>query len=77
MQKRATLHRSKLDEFKRWLLADGWTLGKLGNYQVVNAKKGKERFCAYDRNRGDHFTVQGNMLPVVGRFIRSGVEDRK
>jgi len=71
MGKRGTLHRSRLARFEEWLIADGWEFGKLGEFQVINARKGKRRFCAYDRNQGDHFTVQESMLGVVAAFLRS------
>lgn len=72
MEKRGTLHRSKLEAFLAWMKADGWEFGACGEYQVVNARKGARRFVAYDRNRGDHYTVQPDMMGVVAAFLRAG-----
>lgn len=68
--KRATLHRSHLEEFKAWLERDGWTLSPtLRDWEVVRALKGKRLFLAFDRSKGDHFTVQDSMLGVVAAFL--------
>ncbi len=40
MANRNTLHRSKLDGFKRWLEQDGWDLQPAkGDYEVLRARK--------------------------------------
>lgn len=66
---RATLHKSRLEEFKKWLTADGWILRPAQEYKVINAKKGDEHFFAYERIHGDHLTVQQSIMHVVAKFL--------
>lgn len=68
---RAMLHRNDLSAINRWLKLDGWKVSDpKGYWEVIRAKKGKRWFIAYDRDRGDHFTVQGDMMRVVSDFLR-------
>lgn len=70
-ERRATLHRNDLLTIETWLKLDGWEVQEpKGSYEVVRAKKEKRWFIAYDRHRGDHFTVQDNMMGVVAAFLR-------
>jgi len=69
---RSLLHRTKIDEFKVYLSDKGIEFrdGR-GDYQVIQVLIGKDWMCVYDRNKGDHFTVDTRMEGLVRRFINA------
>jgi len=69
---RRLLHRTKIDEFKFYLSDNGIEFrdGR-GDYQVMQVLIGKDWMCVYDRNKGDHFTVDVRMESLVKRFINT------
>ena len=77
MANRKLLHRSKIEDFKSWLQADGWQIEKTkGIYEIVRASKGDRKpLIVYTRdNKGsEHITVQSRDEAVVRAYIR----DRK
>lgn len=77
MANRNLLHRSKIEDFKRWLQADGWQLEDTkGIYELVRATKGDRKpLIVYTRdNKGsEHISVQSRDEAVVRAYIR----DRK
>lgn len=74
MANRALLHRSKIEDFKSWLQADGWQIEQpKGIYEVVRATKGTRKpLIVYTRdNKGnEHITVQSRDEGVVRAYIR-------
>ena len=74
MANRALLHRSKIEDFKSWLQADGWQIEQpKGIYEVVRATKGTRKpLIVYTRdNKGnEHITVQNRDEGVVRAYIR-------
>lgn len=77
MANRKLLHKSKIEDFKSWLQADGWQIEKTkGIYEIVRARKGDRKpLIVYTRdNKGsEHITVQSRDEAVVRAYIR----DRK
>lgn len=79
MANRHTLAVTKLDDFKEWLVSDGWQIQEpKGDYEVLRATKEgrKHPLIAYYRfttNGGKelvHYTVSDRDSGVVGAYIR-------
>lgn len=75
MPDRALLHRSKLEDFKEWLVEDGWSIvERAGIYEEVRAFKAgrKHPLIVYTRVDGfsEHLTVRGMDYSVVRAYIR-------
>ena len=70
---RNLLHKTKLDDFKQWLTANGykWRAPR-GAYQVLQVcKDGKHWNCVYFRhNMPEHYTTDRHLDSLVMRFIR-------
>jgi adenylate kinase family enzyme len=71
MANRRTLHKTQLDEFKKYLADRGIAFrdGK-GQYQVLQVMTLSEGWgCVYERNdMKEHFTVQDKLNPIVIGF---------
>lgn len=75
---RCLLHRNQVKEFVLWLGFNNWSiLLPTGAYDAVRAKRGRQNFIAYDRNGGDHLSVQADMQWVVRDFLRFKREQAK
>lgn len=79
MANRNTLSANHIDDFKAWLVADGFTLhDPTGFYEVIRATKPgrKHVFFVYRRSyleggkARDHFTVADRDMGVVRAFLR-------
>jgi len=75
MADRALLHRNKLDAFREWLIADGWTIDKISPkevFKVLQARKEGRRspLMVYDRLRGKHLSLLDRDRGVVWAFIQ-------
>ncbi|MBI1415554.1 hypothetical protein GU240_19025 [Acinetobacter baumannii] len=72
MSKRALLHKSKLEDFKSWLIANQiqYREGK-GDFQVLQVEVKDRFYPIYDRLQGAHFTTQRELIPLVKRYIAS------
>lgn len=72
---RSMLHRTKLDDFKRWLDANGipHRPGK-GDYQVLQVcRDGQHWNCVYIRDRmPEHYTTDRHLDSLVSRFCKAG-----
>lgn len=71
---RCLLHKSKLEDFKVWLVKDGWTIEKTkGIYEVLRATKPyKKPLIIFEKDRSkEHYTVQGIYVGLVYQFIRN------
>lgn len=70
---RNLLHKSKLNDFKRWLINDGWEIEPTkGLYEVLRARKGNKRpliIHARDNNK-EHVTVQDRDAHIVRAYLR-------
>lgn len=70
--KRGLLHKSKLDDFKSFLIDQQFQYrdGK-GDYQVLQVEVRGRFYPIYDRNSGDHFTTQQELFPLIRTYLRS------
>ena len=70
---RKLLHKTKLADFKDWLISDGWEIDdNNGEWQVLRARKGSRFLAVYDRfNTKEHYTVQGKDEGVIRAYIRA------
>jgi len=74
MRSRHLLHRSKLEEFKQYLIDQGIeVLPNKGDYEVLRWKglAGTPMPIVFDRHGGDHFTTNGEASKYVFRWIKS------
>ena len=68
--RRCLLHRKDAEAFRTWLAGEGWVLvAGHGIYDAIRARKDGKWFIAYDRNRGDHLSVQADMQNIVRQFL--------
>lgn len=77
MANRSLLHRNKLQEFRQWLVSTGHTiLEPKGDYEVLRWKhsppyrEGEPMPIVFDRNRGDHLTVNMYATRYVFEWLR-------
>lgn len=79
MANRNTLSVSKLDDFKVWLVSDGWKIQELKNYfEVLRATKEGRKYPLivykrFDTNGGKellHYTVLDRDMGVVRAFLK-------
>lgn len=73
MRDRALLHRTKLDAFRAWLVANGYDpSGPRGDFEVLRwkGKPRKQMPMIFDRMSGDHLTSNCTATEYVLRFIR-------
>lgn len=74
MGTKALLHRNKIEEFKEWLeINNHFVLPIRGNYELLRWKgePGKAMPIVFNRNTGDHLSVNESAVPYVHSFIRS------
>lgn len=75
MPDRCLLHQTKLEDFKNWLIKDGWTIESTkGLYEVLRARKStkKNPLIVYKQlDKTEHYTVQSRDMGVVRAYIRS------
>ena len=73
MANRNTLHISKLEAFKIWLIKDGWELLPLSKnpYEVLRASKLgiSNPLIVYSGKSKDHLSFANEWLPVVEAFL--------
>lgn len=74
MANRSTLHISKLDAFKEWLVKDGWKLEEpKGRYEVLRARKQgrKNPLLVYEKlDAKEHLSLLDRDTGVIGAFLR-------
>ena len=75
MALRNRLHINKIEDFKSWLVQDGWELVDVkGYYEVLRAKKAKRTLIVYKKlDAKEHVSVQDKDSGVLGAYFR----DRK
>lgn len=69
--KRGLLHKSKLEDFKSFLIDEGFQYrnGK-GDYQVLQVEVRGRFYPIYDRHDGDHFATQRELFPLIRTYLR-------
>lgn len=72
MANRCMLAINKLENFKQWLLEEGWNLEPvMGFYEIVRARKGKRVLLVYRKNEiKEHVSVPDSSMDVVKKFIQ-------
>lgn len=74
MANRHTLHVSKLESFKKWLVKDGWEIEEpKGIYEVLRARKfgRNDPLIVYRKaDAEEHLTIMNKDSSVVGAFLR-------
>ena len=72
MANRNTLHISKLEVFKNWLIKDGWEILPLSKnpYEVLRASKMgiSNPLIVYSGKSKEHLSFANEWLPVVKAF---------
>lgn len=69
---RNTLHKSKLDDFKAWLLQNGFEIRRgIGEYQVMQLGKPGQMFYGIylKQNAIEHYSVDSRIDKIVWRFL--------
>lgn len=73
MANRNTLHISKLEAFKNWLIKDGWEILPLSKnpYEVLRASKLgiSNHLIVYSGKSKEHLSFANEWLPVVEAFL--------
>jgi len=68
---RSLLHRSKLEDFAKWLKSNDYKLLETkGDYEVLRWREESGMAFIYNRHQGDHFTVGQHAYRAVWRWIR-------
>lgn len=74
MADRRTLHISKLEDFKEWLIKDGWDIEEpKGTWEVLRARKvgRKNPLIVYTKmDAKEHLSVMDRDSGVIGAFLR-------
>lgn len=74
MANRYMLHISKLEDFKDWLVKDGWEIEQpKGTYEVLRARKSgrKNPLIVYTKaDAKEHLSLMDRDSGVVGAFLR-------
>ena len=74
MADRSRLHITKLEDFKKWLIKDGWVIEEpKGTWEVLRARKENRRnplivYCKM--NAKEHLSVMDRDSGVIGAFLR-------
>lgn len=68
--KRCTLHKSKLEDFKEYLIKFDikFREGK-GDYQVIQVGVLGRFYQVFKRHGGDHYTTQKELLPTIKNYL--------
>ena len=78
MAKRNVLHKSKLEDLKKWLIQDGWNLLHLSNnpYEILRASKAgkKDPLIIYSGKSSEHLSFADRDMSVIGAFLRDKKE---
>ena len=74
MANRYTLHKNSLEDFQKWLVADGWEIEKpKGIFEVLRARKAgrPQPLIVYTKaDAKEHLTVMSRDIGVVRAFLR-------
>ncbi len=75
MANRCTLHKNSLEDFQKWLVADGWEIEKpKGIFEVLRARKAgrPQPLIVYTKAYAkEHLTVMSRDIGVVRAFLRA------
>lgn len=75
MANRNTLHKSRLDALKEWLIAKGWEIHEpRGDYEALRATHTGKKFplIVFWRNfMPEHLSVMDRDIPIIWQFIQN------
>ena len=75
MTDRSRLHITKLEDFKEWLIKDGWVIEEpKGTWEVLRARKENRRnplIIYFKMNAKEHLSVMDRDSGVIGAFLRN------
>lgn len=83
MADRCTLHVKKLEDFKQWLVEDGWEIVEpRGDYEVLRAKKpGRMNplmvYTKLESKEKPHLSLMDRDIGVVRAYLRDRKEKKK
>lgn len=72
MATRNLLHKSKLENFKNWLIEKGWKIETTkGQYEVLRANKANNKtLIIFTRNElKEHYTVPDSHIKLIYSFL--------
>lgn len=73
MADRKTLHFSKLDKFKNWLINNNWNIKPLSKsqYEVLRAEKNGSWVIVYAKDSAtQHYSLTNNSIYVVNQWLK-------
>lgn len=81
MATRDLLHKNKLDEFREWLFADGWTEEKTkGEFEVLRATKPNKKrpLIIYKRTDSkEHYSIDDRDTGLFFQFLNSNKKKKE
>lgn len=79
MATRNLLHKSKLEDFKKWLIKKGWKIeDPKGIWEVFRARSQKRIIIFYDTiDSKEHYSIPENCNDIVRRFINENKLSKK
>jgi len=79
MANRNTLHINKLDDFKKWLLSDGWEiLDTKGDYEIIRAIKDKRLLSGYKKLEAkEHISLLDRDMDIVRAYLKARKETKQ
>lgn len=76
MAQRNLLHRTKLEDFKKYLVKNGWVMQDTkGTYEVlraVNPEVQKRPLIVYDGKSKEHYSIDDRDFAIVRAFLNGG-----
>ena len=77
-RRRDLLHKNKVEQFKEFLISEGYVLKDSNNcYEVIRAIKDKNIISFYQKNTSDHITTTGYGIILAKRFIEAAKAHNK
>ena len=73
MANRHKLHISKTEQFKNWLITNGWEILPLSDnpFEVIRGKRHKRYLVIYRKARAkEHLSYADKDSDIVGQFLR-------
>lgn len=73
MARRNLLHKTKLEDFKAWLIQEGWKIEEpKGIWEVFRARANKRIIIFYDTlDSKEHYSVPANCNDIVHRYLNN------
>ena len=79
MAQRNLLHRTKLEDFKKYLVKNGWVLQDTkGTYEAlraINLEVQKRPLIVYDGKSKEHYSIDDRDFSIVRDFLNGGKDE--